>query len=174
MLAIILILGGLIPPIHTDDFPLSMLSAHDKVITGRFFDSLLLSLPPCTYAGKSVDLEYLNCDTNTSYILYDIFTVPNCNSSGNLTGSTAFSRNIGYQLTNLSNGTQYKINYKIGDIRSIPLMATTRTVADYTEIKLGSQGRSAAMVVITVILSVAMFILLISIIISMFVSPNEE
>ncbi|KAF4073238.1 hypothetical protein AMELA_G00256580 [Ameiurus melas] len=174
MLVVLLIMGGLLPRIHADDFPLSMLSVEDSVITGRFIDSLLLSLPPCTYAGQSVDLEYLNCYTNKNYTLYNIFTVPNCNSNGDLTGPTAFSRNIGYQLMNLTNGTSYIIRYKIGMNRSNPLMATTRSASSYTEIEVGFPGRSAAMVVITVILSVDAFILLIWISISTLVSPSDE
>ncbi|XP_047664963.1 uroplakin-2 isoform X2 [Tachysurus fulvidraco] len=174
MLVVLLIIGGLIPLIHAEDFPPSLLSIKDKVITGQFFDSLMLKLPSCFYAGQNVDLEYMNCDTNQSNIQSNVFTVPSCGSMSDPKGSTVLSRNIGYQLMNLKNGTRYKITYKIGNLSSSSVIATTRTVANYNEINLSFQGRSAAMLVITVLLSVAMFILLISIITSVFVSPSEQ
>ncbi|KAI5608362.1 uroplakin 2-like isoform X1 [Silurus asotus] len=174
MLAVLLIMGGLVSLIHAQDFPLSVLSSEDAVITGRFFDSLLLSLPPCTYAGKNVDLEYQDYNNNKSYILTNIFMVSSCVYIGDMQGSTAVSRNIGYQLMNLSNGTQYKINYKIGVNKSTSVIVYTRTAAvNYRDVDLGFTGRSAAMVVITSILSVAMFVLLIGIIIVL-LSPSEE
>lgn len=48
------------------------------------------------------------------------------------------------------------------------------TGASYTDIELDFSGRSAAMVVITVLLSLAVLILLISIIVSNLVSPSED
>ncbi|KAG7314539.1 hypothetical protein KOW79_021842 [Hemibagrus wyckioides] len=174
MLAGLLIIGGLIPLIHADDFTTSLLSDVKEVTTGRLFDSLLLRLPSCSFAGQNVDVEYLNCNTNQSYILNNVFTVQSCDSGGDPKGSTVLSRNMGYQLTNLRNDTQYKINYKIGNVRSTPVIATTRIAANYNNIDLSYQGRSAAMLVITVLLSVAMFILLISIITSAFVAPTEH
>ncbi|XP_046695306.1 uroplakin-2 isoform X2 [Silurus meridionalis] len=173
MLAVLLIMGGLVSLIHAQDFPLSVLSGENAVITGRFFDSLLLSLPPCTYAGKNVDLEYQDYNNNKSYILTNIFMVSSCVYIGDMQGSTAVSRNIGYQLMNLTNGTQYKINYKIGVNKSTSVIVYTRTAVNYRDVDLGFTGRSAAMVVITSILSVAMFVLLIGIIIVL-LSPSEE
>ncbi|KAK3509124.1 hypothetical protein QTP70_020235, partial [Hemibagrus guttatus] len=174
MLAVLLIIGGLIPLIHAQDFTTSLLSDFKEVTTGRFFDSVLLSLPSCSFAGQNVDVEYLDCDTSQSYILYNAFMVSSCGNSSDPKGSTVLSRNVGYQLTNLRNGTQYRINYKIGNVRSTPVITNTRIAANYNNIDLSFQGRSAAMLVITVLLSVAMFILLISIIASAFLSPTEH
>ncbi|KAG9282018.1 uroplakin-2 [Astyanax mexicanus] len=165
MLSVLFILGGFIPLIYAD-FSATMLTVDDGVITGRFSDSVLLSLPPCDqYAGKSVDLEYLNVNTNQTTTLKSIFTVANCSSGINTVGSTAISRNIGYQLKNLSNGTEYRIHYQIGSNKSVPIMATTRSVPDFGN-DLSLPARSGAMVVITVILSLAMFFLLICLILS--------
>ncbi|KAM9440850.1 uroplakin-2 [Clarias gariepinus] len=174
MLAVLLIAGALIPLTHAQDFPLALLSTESQMISSRFFNSLLLTLPPCNYAGKNVDLEYQNLDINTKYYISNIFTIPSCINTGYPNGLSAFSRRIGYQLMNLNESTQYRIIYKIGNLSSTPLTASTRTAVNYTDIDLSFAGRSAAMVVITVVLSVTMFILLLGIIISLFVSPKKD
>ncbi|XP_060768446.1 uncharacterized protein upk2 [Neoarius graeffei] len=174
MLAVLLIVGGLIPQIHAGAFTIRILSADDNVITGRFLDSLLLSFPPCSFADQNVDLEYTNCNTSKNYTLDNIFTVPKCDNEDNRYGPPAHRMNIGYKLNNLTSGTQYKINYKIGNSKSNTVTATTRTANDYAKIGLGFPGRSAAMVVIVVILSVAAFILLISILVGLFASPCRD
>lgn len=69
-----------------------------------------------------------------------------------------------------------EVSWNMDDIKW--LIVDIRTwlfaVSSYTEIEVGFPGRSAAMVVITVILSVAAFILLIGISISTLVSPSDE
>ncbi|XP_036436794.1 uroplakin-2 [Colossoma macropomum] len=170
MLAVLFVLGGFVPLIDADFAP-RVLTVEDGVLTGRFPDSLLLSLPPCNYSGQSVDLEYLNANTNENKILSNIFTI-NCTNGVYTAGSATLSRNIGYQVTNLTNGTEYKLRYKIGTTNSSYILATTRTVSDYNVIDEGLPARSGAMVVITVILSLAMFFLLICLILSTVMSTS--
>ncbi|KAL7834497.1 hypothetical protein SRHO_G00287440 [Serrasalmus rhombeus] len=170
MLAVLFVFGGFVPLIDADFVP-KVLTTEDGVLTGRFPDSLLLSLPPCNYSGQSVDLEYLNVNTNEYKTLTNIFTV-NCTNGISTAGSAALSRNLGYQVTNLTNGTEYKFRYKIGATNSSYVLATTRRVFDYNGIDEGLPARSGAMVVITVILSLAMFFLLICLILSMVMSTS--
>ncbi|XP_072549980.1 uroplakin-2 [Salminus brasiliensis] len=173
MLSVLFILGGFVLLINAE-FTAKVLSVEDGVMTGRFSDSLLLSLPPCQFAGQTVDLEYLNANTNETKTLTNIFTVASCSTHSNKAGSTALSRNIGYQLMNLANGTEYKIHYKIGSEISNYMMATTRSVPDYNGINEGLSARSGAMVVITVILSLAMFFLLICLVLSTVLSSSGQ
>ncbi|XP_066516103.1 uroplakin-2 [Hoplias malabaricus] len=170
MLAVLFILRGLVPFINAD-FPARVLTSNDGVMTGQFLDSLLLSLPPCELEGQSVDLEYLNVNTNENKTLTSIFTVPSC-TNVNTIGSTAFGRNIGYQLMNLSNGTAYRLHYKVGNVSSVTIFGTTITASDYNGINDGLPARSGAMVVITVILSVTMLLLLICLILSLALSTS--
>lgn len=67
-----------------------------------------------------------------------------------------------------------EVSCNMDDIKRLTTDICLFAAADYQKIGLGFPGRSAAMVVIIAILSVATFILLISIIISIFVSPSQE
>ncbi|KAG9351463.1 hypothetical protein JZ751_022713 [Albula glossodonta] len=93
--------------------------------------------------------------------------VPSCSESKrDLISVTEKNKNfilskfLGYQVTNLTNGTEYRL--------------TGILTSSYTQINDGLAARSGAMVVITVILSVAMFILVLGLIITVFFVNNGE
>ncbi|XP_062845243.1 uncharacterized protein upk2 [Trichomycterus rosablanca] len=171
MLAGLFIVGGFFPIIMAES-SLTLLTNENNVITGRFIDFLLISLPSCVYGGQNVDVEYQNVNTSQTNTLTNIFTVAYCQSSGSSSGLLAVRRRLGYQLTGLNSNTEYKIRYKIGSTYSNYLMATTRKVFDHKGINTGLSGWSAAMIVITATLSVAMFFLLLSFILSLVLSNN--
>ncbi|KAI4900710.1 hypothetical protein NFI96_029143, partial [Prochilodus magdalenae] len=162
MLAVLFVLGGFASLINAE-FPARVPNSADGVITGLFPNSLLLTLPPCKeYAGENVDLEYINADTNENKTLEHIFIVASCNAS-----SIGF-----YHLLNLTKNTEYRLRYKVGTDNSSLILAHTRNVSDYNDIDSGLPGRSGAMVVITVILSLAMFFLLVCLILSTVLSTS--
>ncbi|XP_056108893.1 uroplakin-2 [Rhinichthys klamathensis goyatoka] len=76
----------------------------------------------------------------------------------------------GFHLKGLKSGTTYNMTYKIANDISTVLTETTTTVTDYQQINTGLPARSGAMVVITVILSLAMVALVVGFIISVFFS----
>ncbi|XP_036845734.1 uroplakin-2 isoform X2 [Oncorhynchus mykiss] len=81
-------------------------------------------------------------------------------------GQFTTSRNLGYQVTNLTTGSTYRLQYVVGAEKSNILEVSTRQVKDPNQIDSGLPARSGAMVVITVILSVSMFILLVALIVT--------
>ncbi|KAJ8388338.1 hypothetical protein AAFF_G00134920 [Aldrovandia affinis] len=178
MKTIILGVFGVFFTVANAEFELKLLS--DEVISSTFERSVILGLPPCTLAGRSVDLEYNNTGTNEKTILRNIFPVPLCRSKRGLisfpeqNAHFTLKRDLGYQVMNLANGTEYSFQYIVDTERSKALLATTRAAPSYTQIDDGLPARSGAMVVITVILSVAMFILLVALIITLFFGNSED
>ncbi|CDQ73204.1 unnamed protein product [Oncorhynchus mykiss] len=163
---------GMLFTLSNAEFQVSLLKESDGVVTGRFADSLLLSLPPCALATQSVTLEYNNTDTNESKTLVNIFKVLPCRFRRDIisnienNGQFTTSRNLGYQVTNLTTGSTYRLQYVVGAEKSNILEVSTRQVKDPNQIDSGLPARSGAMVVITVILSVSMFILLVALIVT--------
>uniref|UniRef100_A0A4W5M984 Uroplakin 2 n=1 Tax=Hucho hucho TaxID=62062 RepID=A0A4W5M984_9TELE len=155
----------------TCEFQVSLLKESDGVVTGRFADSLLLSLPPCDLATQSVTLEYNNTDVSVK-TLVNIFKVLPCQLRRDIISTIennaqfTTSRNLGYQVTNLTTGSTYRLQYVVGAEKSNILEVSTRQVKDHNQIDSGLPARSGAMVVITVILSVSMLILLVALIVT--------
>ncbi|NP_001129454.1 uroplakin-2 [Danio rerio] len=113
-------------------------------------------MPDCSiYGNQSVLLLYTEAPTNLNNTVN--FTVQPCPVSQSW-----------YLLGNLKNGTTYSMSYKIGNDTSSVLTNTTTNVNDYQQIDTGLRARSGAMVVITVILSLAMVFLLVGIILVFF------
>ncbi|XP_064207019.1 uroplakin-2-like [Anguilla rostrata] len=168
---IILIVFGVFFTIANAEFQLKLLGPSDGVVTSVFSDSLIVSLPPCSLAGKNVDLWYKNIATSKNNTLKNIFTVPKCISKRDL---VQINKVQGYQVTNLMTGTQYSLQYILDTDKSIVITANTTAVTSYSTINDGLPGRSAAMIVITVLLSVAMFILIVALIVSLFFRSTAD
>ncbi|KAI2664280.1 Uroplakin-2 [Labeo rohita] len=160
MLAVLFILGMLCP-LNSAEIPIKLLDpTNDGVVANVFPNAFLLRWPDCTlYGNRSAGLVYTELPTNDNKT--QIFTVPSCTASL-----------PGLLLQNLKNGTTYIMEYKIEGTNqtSANLTATTTNALAYEQIDSGLERRSGAMVVITVILSLAMVILLVGLIISIFFS----
>nr|XP_005172061.1 uroplakin 2-like isoform X1 [Danio rerio] len=156
MLALLFILGVLCP-LTFAEIPISLLNPNtDGVLASTFPNSFLLQMPDCSiYGNQSVLLLYTEAPTNLNNTVN--FTVQPCPVSQSW-----------YLLGNLKNGTTYSMSYKIGNDTSSVLTNTTTNVNDYQQIDTGLRARSGAMVVITVILSLAMVFLLVGIILVFF------
>ncbi|KAG1957411.1 uroplakin-2 [Pimephales promelas] len=157
MLTVLFILGALSRLNFAADIPIKLLSPEtDGVVAGRFPNSFLLKLPDCSiYGNKSAQVLYIELPSNASKT--ESFEVPYCPVSL-----------PGYLLKDLKSGTTYNVMYKIENDTSTVLTETTTTVTDYQQINAGLPARSGAMVVITVILSLAMVALLVGLIFSLF------
>ncbi|XP_063060038.1 uroplakin-2 [Engraulis encrasicolus] len=172
MLTTLLVFAGALLTLASADFTASILEEH--VVSGELPDSLLLTLPPCEMAGKSVNLTYKINSTNDENTLVDIFTVPACDDNETKEGASLVSRNVGYKVSNLQTGAHYILQYHVDGQKSNEVMASTRAAMNYEDIDTGLPARSGAMVVITVILSVAMFILMIGITVTLVVSNDDD
>uniref|UniRef100_A0A8C7HQY1 Uroplakin-2 n=1 Tax=Oncorhynchus kisutch TaxID=8019 RepID=A0A8C7HQY1_ONCKI len=165
---------GMLFTLSNAEFQVSLLKESDGVVTGRFADSLLLSLPPCAFATQSVTLEYNNTDTNESKTLVNIFKVLPCRFRRDIistienNGQFTTSRNLGYQVTNLTTGSTYRFLTPVASKQNLKhsFCMLFISVKDPNQIDSGLPARSGAMVVITVILSVSMFILLVALIVT--------
>ncbi|XP_062845155.1 uroplakin-2-like [Trichomycterus rosablanca] len=171
MLALLIVLGGFVPLLDAAsvaELQPSLLTTNNGVITGQYLDSLMLSLPPCEYAGQNVHLEYTNTITNDTMYINDAFMVPTCDNITCLDNPLSVNRGLGYQLSGLNDSTLYSVRYMIGSNKTVPVAASTIKMADYNTISEKLPGRSAAMIVITVLLSVAMFLLLVGLLVTVF------
>ncbi|XP_039620173.1 uroplakin-2 [Polypterus senegalus] len=154
-----------------NDFPVYLLGNADNFLQGPFQTSAVLSLPPCTYAGQNFIVTTTANSTNTAVTSQPI-PVPICryrrdvltNSIAN--GMYTLTQTNGYQLNGLQPGNTYSVQYTIGTKSSTPLSITTPTVKDFNSIDTGLGARSGGMVVITVLLSIAMFILIVGLIVT--------
>ncbi|KAG7483530.1 hypothetical protein MATL_G00039380 [Megalops atlanticus] len=180
MKTITLVIFGAFLYFANAEFTVSLLTGSDGVITSTFTDSVFLSLPPCSLAGQSVNLQYNNTATKEIKTLRDIFKVPLCRFRRALAvvtetnGHFIITKELGYQVKDLTNGTQYSLQYIVGAERSNVLEATTKTASDYAQLDEGLPAHSGAMVVITVLLSVAMFLLVLGLIVTLFLSNSDD
>ncbi|XP_073697512.1 uroplakin-2 [Garra rufa] len=158
MLALLIILG--MPfSLNSAEIPIQLLDPEtDNVVASKFPNSFLLKWPNCSsYGNRSAGLVYTELLSNQNKT--QNFTVPSCNAS-----------QPGLLLENLKDGTKYIMEYKIYGVEdtSANLTAETVSVISYQQIDSGLPARSGAMVVITVILSLAMVILLVGLIVIIF------
>ncbi|XP_006642299.1 uroplakin-2 [Lepisosteus oculatus] len=171
--ALLLAALGLLLAAADADFTVNVLGESDGLVTGQLSDSVILSLPPCSLAGNTVNMVYQQGGTQNKVNLTGIFKVPVCRFKRDLitvianSGQFTVTRNIGYQVKNLSPATNYTFQYFVGSEKSNAVQAATRTVSNYQDIDDGLPARSGAMVVITVLLSVAMFILIVGLIVTL-------
>ncbi|KAK6469222.1 uroplakin-2-like isoform X1 [Huso huso] len=155
------------------DFWVSLLSG-DKMITGILSNSVILTLPPCRFAGQQVNLEYFDTNGTSSATLTNAFVVPGCQfkraviQASDSNPQFTVTRDLGYQLTGLTPGHTYNLQYLIPATqdRSNIVVACTRQVQDYNSINGGLAARSGGMIVITVLLSIAMCVLIVGLIVA--------
>ncbi|XP_040281262.1 uroplakin-2 isoform X2 [Bufo bufo] len=125
--------------------------------------SAIIDLPPCQFSNQNamVTVKIQNNGTTSKN-----FTVPQCRPKRDLivvsdsTNGNVPTVNVGYQITNLSSNTQYSVWYEIGGTRFDPIYFTTKPLFVDSDVF----RRSGGMVVITVLLSIAMFLLVIGLI----------
>ncbi|XP_062391530.1 uroplakin-2 [Sardina pilchardus] len=171
MLTVLLFVGALLE--HTNaDFLTNVLKEEDGVVSGVLTDSVLLRLPPCSLQGQNVSLKYTINNTMDSWTLENIFKVPSCETTTD--AGSLVSRRIGYKVSGLASGTTYSFQFQIGSNQSNIVLATTKAGQDYGEIDIGLPARSGAMIVITVILSVAMFILMVALTVTIVLSNDDD
>ncbi|KAK1153461.1 uroplakin-2-like isoform X2 [Acipenser oxyrinchus oxyrinchus] len=155
-----------------EDFWASVLSG-DKMISGILSNSVILTLPPCKFTGQQVNLEWFD-NNGTSGNLTNAFMVPGCQFKRALIQASdsnpqfTVTRDLGYQLTRLTPGHTYNLQYVIPATqdRSNVVVASTRQVQDYNSINGGLAARSGGMIVITILLSIAMCVLIVGLIVA--------
>ncbi|XP_019366469.1 PREDICTED: uroplakin-2 isoform X2 [Gavialis gangeticus] len=148
---------------QTADFNISSLSG---VLSPAFAESLLMAVPPCqfTRANASIHIIHPNGTTDVRH-----FTVPLCRGRRELvsvvdsTGGFTVTRLDAYQITRLTPGQTYTISYSVFNkdrsvSKSNSIAMGTLHRMDYRSIPV-DMSRSGGMVVITVLLSIAMFVL---------------
>ncbi|XP_058926083.1 uroplakin-2 [Kogia breviceps] len=170
-LSLILILLAVLAPGAAADFNISSLSG---LLSPALTESLLVALPPCHLTGGNATLMVRRA--NDSKVVKSSFVVPPCRGRRELvsvvdsgSGFTV-TRLSAYQMTNLVPGTKYYISYLVTkgasteSSREVPMSTLPRRKAE--SIGLG-MARTGGMVVITVLLSVAMFLLVLGFIIAL-------
>ncbi|XP_053547281.1 uroplakin-2 [Bombina bombina] len=144
----------------------------DGLVINPLTSTVIIAFPPCTYDGKTAELIVKN---SSSTILTETFIVPQCRlrrdiiiPSDSISGNQ-LSRNVGYRIRNLSPGGNYTAEYNIKD--STNNLVATGAAVQFVPLNLQTvpdkMARSGGMVVITVLLSVAMFLLLIGLVITL-------
>ncbi|KAM4704063.1 uroplakin-2 [Rhinophrynus dorsalis] len=122
--------------------------------------SVVIDFPPCNYTGKSATLFILK---DSVQVTNATFVVPQCRIKRDLIilssseNGNVWIENVGFQITGLTNSTNYTAYYTIE--------AETMKSISFTTINMSStvpeiMARSGGMVVITVLLSTAMFLLI--------------
>ncbi|XP_043338353.1 uroplakin-2 isoform X2 [Cervus canadensis] len=153
------------------DFNISSLSG---LLSPVMTESLLVALPPCHLTGGNATLTVRRA--NDSKVVRSSFVVPPCRGRRELvsvvdsgSGFTV-TRLTAYQVTNLAPGTKYYVSYLVTKgastetSREIPMSTLPRRKAESVGL---AMARTGGMVVITVLLSVAMFLLVLGLIIAL-------
>ncbi|XP_075404904.1 uroplakin-2 [Tenrec ecaudatus] len=153
------------------DFNISDLSG---VLSPVLTESLLVSLPPCHLTGGNATLMVRRA--NDSKVVRSSFVVPPCRGRRELVSVVdsgagfTVTRLSAYQVTSLVPGTKYYISYLVKkgtateSSKETPMTTLPRRKME--SIGLG-MARTGGMVVITVLLSVAMFLLVVGFIIAL-------
>ncbi|KAL1781533.1 forkhead box protein R1 [Sigmodon hispidus] len=153
------------------DFNISSLSG---LLSPALTESLLVALPPCHLTGGNATLMVRRA--NDSKVVKSAFVVPPCRGRRELVSVVdsgagyTVTRLSAYQVTNLTPGTKYYISYRVQKGMSTesspetPMSTLPRK--NMESIGLG-MARTGGMVVITVLLSVAMFLLVVGLIIAL-------
>ncbi|KAG8434595.1 hypothetical protein GDO86_012825 [Hymenochirus boettgeri] len=144
------------------------------VVVNPLAKSVVINYPGCGYAGKIATLAI----TNSLFSQTFSFLVPQCrlkraageniilNSSLNGNIQTV---NVGYRITDLNASTTYTAVYTIDSVALNSIQFTTRAGQP---ISLSGMARSGGMVVITVLLSIGMFLLLAGLLASLFIGKK--
>ncbi|XP_030876193.1 uroplakin-2 isoform X1 [Leptonychotes weddellii] len=155
----------------TRDFNISSVSG---LLSPALTESLLVALPPCHLTGGNATLMVRRA--NDSQVVKSSFVVPPCRGRRELVSVVdsgagfTVTRLSAYQVTDLVPGTKYYISYLVTkgtsteSSRETPMSTLPRRKVE--SIGLG-MARTGGMVVITVLLSVAMFLLVLGFIITL-------
>nr|XP_003418225.1 uroplakin-2 [Loxodonta africana] len=163
-LPLILILLAVLAPVAAD-FHISSLSG---VLSPALTESLLVALAPCRLTGGNATLMVRRA--NDSKVVKSSFMVPPCRGHRELVSVVdsgagfTVTRLSAYQVTNLVPGTKYYISYLVKKGTSTE-SSKESAMSTLPRRKMESTGlgmaRTGGMVVITVLLSVAMFLLVV-------------
>ncbi|XP_005988187.1 uroplakin-2 [Latimeria chalumnae] len=148
------------------------LSDNAALISNVYSSFVILSLPPCTYAGKNASVTYSKNSTNSKT---ESFVVPPCRFrrevvevARQMEGFTVTDL-LGFRVGNLKAGTQYDFRYTIDNttnvLKSNIIQITTSLVTSNVLIDEGFKLHSGGMIVITILLSFAMLFLIIGVIV---------
>ncbi|XP_042762655.1 uroplakin-2 isoform X2 [Panthera leo] len=153
------------------DFNISSVSG---LLSPALTESLLVALPPCHLTGGNATLMVRRA--NDSKVVKSSFMVPPCRGRRELVSVVdsgagfTVTRLSAYQVTNLAPGTKYYLSYLVTkgapteSSREIPMSTLPRRKME----SIGpGMARTGGMVVITVLLSVAMFLLVVGFIIAL-------
>ncbi|OCT72444.1 hypothetical protein XELAEV_18035424mg, partial [Xenopus laevis] len=138
-------------------------SLADGVLT-PLSTSVIIAFPGCKDSGKTVNLIVANGTTTVQNISLQVpqcrlkrdVVVINNSQSGNVQ-----TVNVGYQIQNLQPGAIYTTYYAVDGSNIPSITFSTRSVSQTVP---DIMARSGGMVVITVLLSIAMFVLLVGLI----------
>ncbi|XP_038610796.1 uroplakin-2 [Tachyglossus aculeatus] len=153
------------------EFNISSLSG---LLTPALAESLLVALPPCHLTGGNATLKVQG--VNDSSVLQRRFVVPACRGRRELVSvvdsSAGFTstRLNAYQITRLKPGTTYTLSYVVqkGSVQETSNKVRMTTLSrKKAELLVVGMARTGGMVVITVLLSVAMFLLLLGFIVAL-------
>ncbi|XP_054989397.1 uroplakin-2 [Sorex araneus] len=156
------------------------ISSLSGLLSPALAESLLVPLPPCHLTGGNATLSVRRA--NDSKVVRWNFTVPPCRARRELVSvvdnSAGFTvtRLSAYRVTNLAPGTMYYISYLVTKgttsetSREIPMSTLPRRKAE--SIRLG-MARTGGMVVITVLLSVAMFLLVLGLVVALVLGSRK-
>ncbi|XP_037360176.1 uroplakin-2 [Talpa occidentalis] len=170
-LPLITTLLALLAPRAAANFNISSLSG---LLSPALTENLLVALPPCHLTGGNATLTVRRA--NDSKVVKCSFVVPPCRGRRELVSVVdsgagfTVTRLSAYQVTNLAPGTKYYLSYLVmkgmstESSKEIPMFTLPRKKKE--SIGLG-MARTGGMVVITVLLSVAMFLLVLSFIITL-------
>ncbi|XP_004856795.2 uroplakin-2 isoform X2 [Heterocephalus glaber] len=169
-LPLMLILLAILAP-GAAEFNISNLSG---LLSPALAESLLVALPPCHLTGGNATLMVRRA--NDSKVVNSSFVVPPCRGRRELVSvmdsgaGFTVTRLSAYQVTNLHPGTKYYISYQVQkgssteSSQEIPM--STLPQRNMESIGLG-MARTGGMVVITVLLSISMFVLVVGLIITL-------
>lgn len=146
----------------------------------NFTTFAIVNFPPCEYSGQQANLK-ISPTTSEKVVTLNV-TVPQCRVrrdsgpvflSDSNTGSTV-TRNLGVRVEGLLPNTNYIASYNIGNIgvTGANVNFTTGKYQNYTDI-LDTVQRSGGMVVITVLLSIAMALLILSLVGSLVIGGKK-
>ncbi|XP_028931629.1 uroplakin-2 [Ornithorhynchus anatinus] len=159
------------------EFNISSLSG---LLTPTLAESLLVALPPCHLTGGNATLKVQG--VNGSSVLQQRFVVPPCRGRRELvsvvdsSAGFATTRLNAYQITGLRPATTYVLSYVVqkGSVQEASNKVRMTTLSrQKAELLVVGMARTGGMVVITVLLSVAMFLLLLGFIVALVLGSHD-
>ncbi|XP_074158418.1 uroplakin-2 [Sminthopsis crassicaudata] len=156
------------------------ISSISGLLSPALAESFLVALPPCHLTGGTAALTVRRINETTG--LTHNFIVPPCRGRRDLvsvvysSGSFTVTRLSAYQVTNLIPGTSYYVSYSVVKGNTIESSNRVR-MATLPRRKVETLGlgmaRTGGMIVITVLLSVAMFLLVVGFIVALVLGARK-